>query len=196
MGVTALVMAGGKGSRMKLQEEKPLLKVGGKPMIEHVLAALKNAQKVDEIVVAVSKHTPRTAKAMERVSVKVIKTPGEGYISDTQYAIKKLKLNTVLTISGDLPLVTSKIVDEVVERYETCSRPALAVMVLAETRERLDLHLETGENHLVPAGINVIDGKRIDEGELEEEVFVIDREEVAVNVNTLKDFTVVESYLK
>ena len=190
MGVTAVVMAGGKGSRMKLPEEKPLVKVDGKSMIEHVLAALKNAKRVDEIVVAVSKHTPETAKAMEGSSVKVVKTPGKGYVSDTQYAIKKLKLNTVLTISADLPLVTSEIVDEVVEHYETCSRPALAVMVPAETRQRLGLQLEA--KGLVPAGINVIDGRRIDEGELEEEVFVIDSEDVAVNVNTLKDLAIAE----
>jgi len=47
MGVTALVMVGGKGSHMVLCEEKPLLKVGGKSMIEHVLEALKEAKKID-----------------------------------------------------------------------------------------------------------------------------------------------------
>ena len=45
---------------------------------------------------------------------------------------------------------------------------------------------------MVPAGINVIDGRRIDEAELEEEVFVIDREEAAVNVNTPEDLKVAE----
>jgi len=200
MGVTALVMAGGKGTRMKLREEKPLLKVGGKPMIEYVLGALKNAKKVDEIVVAVSKHTPKTAKAMEEFFVKVLETPGKGYVSDTQYAIKKLKLDTVLAISADLPLVTSEIADEAIEHYERCGKPALAVMVLAETREslglELDYTLEVKGRRVVPAGINVINGRRIDEVELEEEEFVIDREEVAVNVNTPKDLTIAERYLK
>jgi adenosylcobinamide-phosphate guanylyltransferase len=37
--VTALVMAGGKGTRMKLAEEKPLINVCGKPVIEYVLTA-------------------------------------------------------------------------------------------------------------------------------------------------------------
>lgn len=45
MGVTALVMAGGRGTRMRLAEEKPLVKVRGKPVIEYVIAALKNAKK-------------------------------------------------------------------------------------------------------------------------------------------------------
>ena len=46
MKVTALVMAGGKGTRMTLAEEKPLLHIGGKPVIDHVLKALKHAEKI------------------------------------------------------------------------------------------------------------------------------------------------------
>jgi len=38
----------------------------------------------------------------------------------------------------------------------------------------------------------VIDGRRIDQGELEEEIYVIDGEEVAVNVNTPNDLEVAE----
>ena len=200
MGVTALVMAGGKGTRMKLKEEKPLLKVGGKSMIERILIALKNAKKVDEVVVAVSKHTPKTASMLKKSAVKVLETPGKDYISDTQYAVKKLKLDTVLTISADLPLATSEIIDEVIEHYEQCDKPALAVMIPAETRERLDLELnylfEVNGRRLVPAGINVIDGRRIDEAELEEETFVVDREEIAVNVNTPADLETAERLFK
>ena len=50
MGLVALVMAGGRGSRMKLRFEKPLLDVGGKPMIEHIVDALKNAEEVDNVI--------------------------------------------------------------------------------------------------------------------------------------------------
>ena len=196
MGVTALVMAGGKGTRMKLKEEKPLLKVGGKSMIERILIALKNAKKVDEVVVAVSRHTPETARILKKSAVKVLETLGKDYISDTRYAVKKLRLSTVVTISADLPLVKSEVIDEVIERYEQCGKPALAVVVPAETKERLGLEMnyvfEAGERRLVPAGINVIDGKKINEEELEEETFIVDMEEVAVNVNTTEDLKIAE----
>ncbi len=196
MGVAALVMAGGKGTRMALHGEKPLLKVGGKSMIEYVLEALKDAEGVDEIVVAVSNHTPDTANFIERYPVRILKTPGKGYISDTRYVVRKLKLRTVLTISADLPLVTSDIIDKVIERYVQCGKPALTVVVPMETRERLGLvgeyALEVGNKRLVPAGINVIDGRRIDEGELQEEILVIDEEEVATNVNTPHDLNLAE----
>jgi len=197
MGVTALVMAGGRGTRMALGEEKPLLKVGGKPMIEHVLMALKNAKRVDEIVVVVSKHTPKTAELIKRFPVKILETPGEGYVPDMEYAVRRLKLETVSTISADLPLVTGEVIDRIIERYRRCNKPALAVVVPMETKERLglgvDYVLEAGDKRLVPAGINVIDGRRIDEGELEEEIFVIDEEKVAVNVNTPHDLEIAEN---
>jgi adenosylcobinamide-phosphate guanylyltransferase len=201
MGVIALVMAGGKGTRMKFEGEKPLLNVAGKLMIEHVLDALIRVEKIERIVVAVSKHTPETARMVKKkFSIQALKTPGKGYVSDTRYAIKKLKLNTVLTISADLPLITSEIIEEVIERYERCGKPALAVAVPLETCEKLGLgakHVfKAGRRLLAPAGINVIDGRQIDEAELEEEIFVIDREEVAMNVNTPKDLKVAERLLR
>jgi len=58
MGVTALVMAGGRGTRMGT-EEKSLLKVGGKPMVEYVLNALKGAKKVEEIIVETVEGTTK-----------------------------------------------------------------------------------------------------------------------------------------
>jgi adenosylcobinamide-phosphate guanylyltransferase len=196
MGVAALVMAGGKGTRMALSEEKPLLRVGGKPIIEHVLAALKNAKKVDSIVVAVSDYTPKTARLMAKFPVTVIKTPGKEYVSDMRYAVKRLKLRTVLAIAADLPLITSEVVDAVVESYEQCGKPALSVVVPMETKEQLGLGgeyaFEVENKRVVPAGINVIDGRRVDEEELDEEICLLDRKEVAVNINTLQELRIAE----
>jgi len=196
MGVTALVMAGGKGSRMALAEEKPLLRVGGKPVIEHVLAALENAEKVDAIVVAVSDYTPKTAEHLAKFPVKVVKTPGKEYVSDMGYAVKTLKLQAVLALAADLPLITSEIIDEVVRRYEECGKPALTVTVHMTAKTRLGLGGEYAfgvEGELVvPAGINVIDGSRIDEEELDDAVCILDRNEVVVNINTVQELKIAE----
>ena len=139
MDIAALVMAGGKGTRMWLREEKPLLKVGGKPMIQRVLMALKDAEKISEIIVAVSKYTPRTTKFLKGFPVKILETPGEGYVSDVGYAVRRLKLDTILTISADLPLITGEMIDLIVERYAPCNKLALTIAVPLETKKRLGL---------------------------------------------------------
>ena len=196
MAVTALVMAGGKGSRMALKEEKPLLQVGGKPVIEHVLEALKKAKKVDAVVVAVSDYTPKTAELVSKFPVSVVHTPGKEFVSDMGYAVSALKLQTVLAIGADFPLITAEVIDDILEYYEQCGKPALSVAVPMEAKAKLGLSgkygFELDGKQVVPAGINVIDGGRIDEAELEEETCVLDRKEVAVNINTIKELRIAE----
>jgi len=194
--VDAVVMAGGKGKRMTLNEEKPLLRVGGKPVIEYVLAALKSSKCVRDVVVAVSDFTPKTAVYLGGLGVKVLWTPGKEYVSDMGFAVKALRLRTVLTVSADLPLLTAEIVDDVVERFFRCGKPALAVAVPLALRERLRLGagytFDCHGEQVVFAGINVNDGSRIDDAELEQEVYVLDKAEVALNINTVEELRIAE----
>ncbi len=200
MGITALIMAGGKGTRMGAQEEKPLIKVCGKPVILYVLEALKNAKKIDKIVVAVTSCTPKTAKLMEDNHVEIVMTPGHNYVADMGYATQALKLGKFLGIAADLPLVTGEILDRIVERYEGCGKPALTVAVPIETKTRLgmsvDYSFKEGDKDVVPTGINVIDGsKRYGDEWLDQDIFLFDRDELAVNVNTPKELATAEKIL-
>ncbi len=198
--ITAVVMAGGKGKRMKASEEKPLLKVGGKPVIEHVLTSLINAKRVSKVIVAVSKSTSKTASFVKKFPVTVVETPGEGYIQDMQFVINKLGLSIVLAVVSDLPLITNAIVDDVLEQYERCGKPALTVAVPIEIKNKLGVDVEyafEAENRkVVPTGINVIDGKLIDDGWMEQEVYVLNRDEIAVNVNTIQDLQLAEQVFR
>ena len=200
MGVVALVMAGGKGTRMGTTQEKPLVKVCGRPVIEYVLEALKNARKVNSIVVAVSSCTPETAKHMEKCHVKVVETPGKNYVSDLGYAAQSLKLGVFLAIAADLPLVKGEILDSIVDRYERCGKPALTVAVPLETKTRLGMSAEYSfkmdEADVVPVGINVIDGhKRYGDEWLDQEIYLLNQEELAVNINTPQELQIAERLL-
>ncbi len=201
MAVTALVMAGGKGKRLALPGEKPLLHVGGKPVIELVLAALKDAKCVDRVVVAVSPNTRKTTKLLQRLGVEIIMTPGKEYVSDMGFAVKKLGLQTVLAIGADMPLLSGKVLDDILKRFFSCGKPALAVAVPQATRDRLGLGagyvFDCGGKQVVYAGVNVLDGSKIDEAEIEQEVCVLDTTEVAVNINTVDELRIAkEQYAK
>ena len=200
MGVVALVMAGGKGTRMKLAEEKPLIKVCGKPVIEYVLAALKDAKKIDSIIVATSSYTPKTTKLMKQLGVKVVETPGKDYVSDMGYAAQSLNLGVFLAIAADLPLVSSEMIDAVVERYERCGKPALTVAVPLKTKSKLGMSIEysfkINDRDVVPVGINVIDGhKRYGDEWLDQDICILNHDELAVNINTLQELKLAERLL-
>ncbi|MET0694503.1 MAG: IspD/TarI family cytidylyltransferase, partial [Propionibacteriaceae bacterium] len=47
----AVVLAGGTGTRVGLSIPKQLIKIAGKPIIEHTLAAMQQSQLIDEIIV-------------------------------------------------------------------------------------------------------------------------------------------------
>ncbi len=190
-------MAGGKGTRMKVAQEKPLIKVCGKPVILYVLEALKNAKKIDSVVVAVSCCTPKTAQFLSQFPVQVVETPGVDYVSDMGYASKALKLGVFLAIAADLPLVTGEVLDKIVERYERCGKPALTVAVPLETKTKLGMCVEysfkIGDKDVVPVGINVIDGhKRYGDEWLDQDICLLNLDELAVNINTVQEMQIAE----
>ncbi len=200
MGVVALVMAGGKGTRMKLDEEKPLIKVCRKPVIKYVLDALKDAKKIDKVIVATTNCTPKTKTLMRQLNIEAIETPGKDYVSDMGYVVQTLKLGVFLAIAADLPLIRGEMIDAVVERYERCGKPALTVAVPIEIKTKLGMCIEYSfkENdcEVVPVGINVIDGsKRYGDEWLDQDIFLMNNEELAVNINTVQELQLAERLL-
>jgi adenosylcobinamide-phosphate guanylyltransferase len=193
-------MAGGRGTRMNSLEEKPLIEVCDKPVIEYVLAALEKAKKVGSIYVAVTERTPKTAMHVEKFQVKTVATPGKDYVSDMGYATQTLKLGKFLAIAADLPLITGEILDKIVERYENCGKPALTVAVPIETKIKLGMSVEysfemDGKN-VVPTGINVIDGnKRYGDEWLDQDIFLLDNPELAININTPQELQIAQTIL-
>ena len=189
--MTALVMAGGRGSRMRSQVEKPLLEIAGRSLLERVIEPLKLAPSIDRIVVTSSPNTPVTTREARRLDVENIVTPGDGFEEDMRFAVRQLTLEDVLVVSCDLPFLTVDVIERAVQTYRTSMKPALAVMAPVETYKRLGSNpgyvFDIRGRNLVPVGINIIDGKRIGEGQLDQVELIVDSEHVALNVNTLKD---------
>lgn len=200
MAVTALVMAGGRASRMNSSTEKPLLKVHGKTMLERIVQVLEQSRLVDRIVVAVTEQSPKTALAARHLGLEIIETAGEGYESDMRCAIRKLELDDVLVISADLPLVTVSIIDQAIDRFKSSGKPALSVMTPIELIERQGLDaqyvFEIAGRRMVPIGINLIDGRMIEAGELEQEVLVSEDDSTLLNVNTPRELQLARRWRK
>ena len=194
MDLTALVMAGGKATRMASEFEKPLVEVGGKPMLVLVVEALKRSKNIDRIVVAISPNTPKTGLVAREIGVEVMETRGLGYEEDMKFAIKQRKLRDVMVVSADLPLLTPVLIDRAVESYRREMKPALSVMAPAEIVEKQGAKpsfvFQVGGKQMVPIGINLIDGTRIDEPELEETILIAEPDDSILNVNTIEELKV------
>lgn len=197
MGITALVMAGGGGERLGLSEEKPLIEIHGKSMIQYVIEALKKAKHVSRTIVATTKQTEKTAEKVRELSVEVIETPGWDYISDTHYVIKKLELRgPILIVSADLPCITNRLIDEVIEHFKGSGKPALCAVISSEIYKEMGLEpkfvFRIEGKSVTPIGINIMEGKEIDAPQIKEEIFILSQDKIkfVINVNTVKELGV------
>lgn len=193
-----LVMAGGKGTRLKMGE-KPMAKLLGKRLIEYVVEALE-ASSLERIIVAVTKNVPETkAWAMDR-RLETVDTQGVGYVADMVEAVECARITEpVMTITADLALVKPEIIDMVIEVYKTRPEPALSTHTPLGLHSRIGRRPDSLFNYqgqlIVPAGINILDGKNI-KFEQEDYHLILDRVELAVNVNTAEDLALCESVLR
>ena len=202
MRVPALIMAGGKGKRMGLPIEKPLLPFMGKPLLDWVVEAVQSAEKVSEFYVVTSGNTLETEKRCVSKGWKVLRTDAKSYHEDLKQAILEANLNCpVLTIPADLPAVTGKFLDKVILAYEDGGKDALAVFVPIKTREELQLSISSTDEykgvwHAV-SGVNIINGAKIqEEGKIDTNAIVTEEIEVLLNINTPKDLEIAEKIMR
>ncbi len=183
--VIALIMAGGKGTRLKTNEEKPLLDINGKPMIQYVIDALKSSTRIDHIIAATSKNTPETSLYLQNKNIETILTSGEDYIHDLGTVLSKYSQSDVLlTITADIPLISAEIIDQVIACYEKSRKPAMSVMVPEYIFSEYGLKPTTIIDNLVPSGLNILRGINKTQNE---EVLILEKIELALNINTCED---------
>jgi adenosylcobinamide-phosphate guanylyltransferase len=198
--VPALVMAGGRGKRIGLPVEKPLLTVLGKTLIDWVVDAVASSKRVTEFYVVTSENTAETEKHCQARGLQVIRTDAKGYHDDLKQALSKAQIGSaVLTVSSDLPALTGAFLDQAIAAYETNGKNALTVLTPVENRLQLDLSVSStypfqGKEYAV-CGVNVIDAAKIEEEKLDECAFVTEEMEAVLNVNTLQDLAVAEKML-
>jgi len=202
MRITALVMAGGLGKRMKLTVEKPLVWFMGKPLIERVVEAVKSASKISEFYIVTSPNTPETEAKCLKEGLHIVRTDGKGYHNDLVQAITKANLlSPVLIIPSDLPALTGKFLDRVISAFEKRRKDALAVFVPIKTRERFRLSISSTDEYkgtwYAVSGVNIINGSRIrDEGKIATSAVISEEIEVLLNINTQNDLAIAEEIIK
>lgn len=194
----AMVMAGGKGSRLNMGE-KPMATLLGRHLLDYVVSAVADSS-IDNIFVATTPNVPTTRGWARERGLFVVETPGKGYVSDMIYAVQYARIKEpLLFIMADLPLTTGSVIDQVIGMYEKRPEPALSVHTPLSLHRKLGRKPESLFNYngqlIVPVGLNILDGSEI---EFEQEDFhmILERIELAVNVNTPEDLLLCESMIK
>lgn len=195
--IYAIVMAGGRGTRLRVNVEKPLFKLHAKPLIKYVLDNISSSKLVEDVVIAVSPHTQETTKYLKSLNgnFQILNTSGIDYLNDLSYILtlfeSKSKKDTLLFINADLPFVSGETIDFILTNYLESSKDSLSAQVPVEIFKKLDLKYSYEFNGAVPSGVNVL--RSVNEIQ-DEDQLILPKIELALNINTLKDSIVAEKF--
>jgi len=111
--LAVVIMAAGKGTRLKSQRPKVLHEIGGKPLLAHVIAAASRIVAPSEIFVVVGHQAERVKAAVAASGVRFVEQPeqrGTGHaIQCARQAISGYE--NILVLSGDSPLIQPKTIE-------------------------------------------------------------------------------------
>lgn len=201
----AVVMCGGKGSRMDDSTiiEKPLQMIRGKTLIEYVVSALVDCQIFDMLMIVPSRNTPMTSKFVRNIyssfdNIEVVDSIGLDYSHDLMQLVNYLKPSKLFFLGADLPLINAKVIKKIIENC-AWDAPCISVILRKRFVESIGIKpsviIRKDNKYYCHAGITIIDslGVKDKNQRLSESYVLMDEKEIAVNVNTTKDFELAKS---
>ncbi len=183
-------MAGGKGSRMKTQEEKLLLK-HVHPTILHVINALQTTKHFSKIITATSPNSPKTKELLEKNGIEIFDTPGKGYVEDLNLILRSID-DDVFVVPGDLPLLDDEIIKKIVNLYNS-DKIWTSYLVTKDFLKSIgltsDLSVRFENKECSFTGISLVNAKGINNLDLVEENYcILDDKRIGMNLNTYEDY--------
>ena len=181
--------------------EKPLLRVDGIAMVERVILALAGSGRFDRILAAVSANAPKTKELLKSKGIETIETPGEGYSNDLSHLLSKLKPQRVMIVPSDIPLLNSQIISEILDAIDNSTsirkekRPAFSIILEKEFVERTGAKPSIIVDQYCHSGITIFNTMYVGTEPVEEYYLVMNRKEIALNVNTKEELELAKKLL-
>lgn len=116
MKVTAIIQARMISTRLP---GKVLMKIEGKPMLWHVVNRLKFSEKFDDIILAIpdKKESDVLEEFARKNKIKYFRGSEENVLLRYYKTAKKFKIDAIVRITSDCPLIDPKIVDLIIEKH-------------------------------------------------------------------------------
>jgi bifunctional UDP-N-acetylglucosamine pyrophosphorylase/glucosamine-1-phosphate N-acetyltransferase len=137
--IAAVILAAGKGTRMKSSRHKVLHAIAGRPMIEHLLASLAELAPERTVVVVGDGREQLEQQLAGRVEL-VVQEPqlGTGHaVQQAEVALKGFE-GDVLVLYADVPFVRAATMRAMIERLHVAGDPADVAVLGFEPADTLE----------------------------------------------------------
>jgi bifunctional UDP-N-acetylglucosamine pyrophosphorylase / glucosamine-1-phosphate N-acetyltransferase len=178
--IAAVVLAAGKGTRMKTELPKVLHPLAGRPMINHVLANLAPLD-CERIVIVIGPGMEGVAAAVAPHATALQAEPlGTGHAVLAARATMQGFSGDILIVYGDCPFISTATIEKLIARRRAVDQPAVVVLgmrpadpaqygrlivgadgLLQAIVEYRDASAEQRAITLCNSGVMAIDGKRL-----------------------------------
>lgn len=127
--LAVVVLAAGKGTRMKSELHKVLHPIAGRPMLEHLLASVAELAPAHQVVVAGHGREQLEAQLGTRAAI-ALQEPqlGTGHAVQQAEAALGGFAGDVLVLYGDVPFVSAATMRAMIERLHAADAPAVVVL--------------------------------------------------------------------
>ena len=130
--LAVVIMAAGKGTRLKSQRPKVLHEIGGKPLLAHVIAAAGKIVAPAEIFVVIGHHAEKVRAAVASTGVNFVEQTeqlGTGHaIQCAREAIAGYE--NILVLSGDVPLIRPETIEQLWNFHQS-EQAAMTILTAA-----------------------------------------------------------------
>jgi len=119
--LAVVIMAAGKGTRLKSRRPKVLHEIGGKPLLAHVIATASRVVPPGDIYAVIGHQADRVREALKATGVQFIEqTEQRGTGHAVQCASKSIAgYKNILVLSGDVPLIRPGTIQQVVDFHSS-----------------------------------------------------------------------------
>jgi bifunctional UDP-N-acetylglucosamine pyrophosphorylase/glucosamine-1-phosphate N-acetyltransferase len=130
--LAVVIMAAGKGTRLKSQRPKVLHEIGGKPLLAHVIAAASKIVAPSEIFVVIGHQAEKVRAAVASTGVGFVEqTEQRGTGHAIQCARKAIAgYQNILVLSGDVPLIRPETIAEL-RQFHQAKQAAMTILTAA-----------------------------------------------------------------
>jgi bifunctional UDP-N-acetylglucosamine pyrophosphorylase / glucosamine-1-phosphate N-acetyltransferase len=119
-GLAVVILAAGKGTRLKSKRPKVLHEIGGKPLLAHVIAAASQVAAPEHIYVIVGHQAERVRAALAHTGAQFVEQTEQ---RGTGHAIQCARpavagYDSLLVLSGDVPLIRPQTIERMKQFHD------------------------------------------------------------------------------
>jgi bifunctional UDP-N-acetylglucosamine pyrophosphorylase/glucosamine-1-phosphate N-acetyltransferase len=109
------IMAAGKGTRLKSKYPKVIHRIGGRPLLEHVIRAAQQVVRVGDVYAIIGHEADRVREAVKSTGVNFVVQPEQRGTGHAIMCAREVlsKYDHFLVLSGDVPLIRSETIARV-----------------------------------------------------------------------------------